>query len=616
MAAGLQGQYGQHIFIGVHDGESNAESYFSATLGFGTIGAAAREYDKGVMFFDISVAAGGARLKVYNGTGWEAVQGQTLAEVLTAGNSAGSSDINMNGQKVTGLAAATGTGEAVRYDEFSAHTGASNGVHGVTGDVVGTTDSQTLTNKTIDADNNTISNLRHGDEVDDPSSGVHGVTGDVVGTTDSQTLTNKALGTGCTLSANLNANSNKITNLTAGSASGDALSYGQSGAILNGLDVNSQKITSVADGTSANDAVNKGQLDAVSSGIRWKPPVEVLNMLSDADQGGADPVGPSDGDAYVVNNWLTQTDGDIVEWDGAAWQVIVANSGGNVPDGTRVLVAADHGAGAGSFNAQDNNVATYASGSGWTFAAPTDGDARLVSGNGSFYEFNGYTYDSGTTAWVQFTGAGQVNAGAGLTKSGSTLNVGENNTGAINVNADDIAWNPDGTTLEVSGTGPGVAQIKNDGVNEDKIVSTALGDGLTGGSGTVISVAPSDFTGTGLEVSGGDIRIAAAAAGDGIAGGGGSALSADIDTAAGLQFDGGVSPAKKVQVALEDWTGTEGGLDFGSNGGIFSCISSAGNPNAGAGTAGKKGSFCVATVGSATIMFYNSDGTATGWKVV
>lgn len=45
----------------------------------------------------------------------------------------------------------------------TAHTGASSGVHGVTGNVVGTTDTQTLTNKSIDADTNTITNIDNND---------------------------------------------------------------------------------------------------------------------------------------------------------------------------------------------------------------------------------------------------------------------------------------------------------------------------------------------------------------------------------------------------------------------------------------------------------------------
>jgi|688.fasta_scaffold00107_118 hypothetical protein len=163
----------------------------------------------------------------------------TFTQFSGAGTYLAGNGLDLNGNTFeideTVVATRTWVGE-----ELDAHVDLESGVHGVTGDVVGTSDTQTLTNKTLgsgtvlganlDATNTyKVTNLVDptsnqdaatkkyvDDEVSDvagdltthqnATTGIHGVTGNIVGTSDSQTLTNKTIdGSSNTLSNIANA---------------------------------------------------------------------------------------------------------------------------------------------------------------------------------------------------------------------------------------------------------------------------------------------------------------------------------------------------------------------------------------------------------------------------
>lgn len=79
-------------------------------------------------------------------------------------------------------------------------------------------------------------------------------------------------------------------------------------------------------------------------------------------------------------------------------------------------------------------------------------------------------------------------------------------TGLVKVSTNDsltfIESKVDDVTIEAydsnSDTFLDKVQVKDDGINENKIISTAIGDGLDGGSGTIITADPTDFIGFGL----------------------------------------------------------------------------------------------------------------------
>jgi hypothetical protein len=110
-------------------------------------------------------------------------------------------------------------------------------------------------------------------------------------------------------------------------------------------------------------------------------------------------------------------------------------------------------------NTTSENGIYVASASTWSRSADADTWDELVHAfvfveQGTANANNGFvctisaggTLGSTAVTWVQFSGAGQVTAGAGLTKTGNTLNVGTASSSRIVVSSDDIDLATTGVT--------------------------------------------------------------------------------------------------------------------------------------------------------------------------
>lgn len=175
---------------------------------------------------------------------------QTLTNKVLGSNTSLGSALDADGYKIHWVGDPTDNKDAANKEyvdtQVNNHNSSTSDVHGITGDVVGTTDSQTLSNKTISdelkfndgasdstvaADGNNLNINAHSDLVLSTNNGNINlqpdgeaqVFGDKIVTEEAnQTLTNKALGTGTSLSSDLDANSNKIINLTDPTSNQDA----------------------------------------------------------------------------------------------------------------------------------------------------------------------------------------------------------------------------------------------------------------------------------------------------------------------------------------------------------------------------------------------------------
>ena len=244
------------------------------------------------------------------------------------------------------------------------------------------------------------------------------------------------------------------------------------------VDVASKKITNVATPTADTDAANKLYVDAMSQGLSVKDAVRAAttaNITLSAPQ-------TIDGVILVAGN-----------------RILVKNQTAGAENGLYLVAAA-----------------------GWTRTVDADAPNEMSGGDFVFVQEGTTNADSGwvctndgavtigTTAltFAQFSGAGQILAGAGLTKTGNTIDViGTTNRILVNADSIDIASNYVGqtsiTTLGTVTTGvwnATVVTVPYGGTGVATITGIVKGNGT---SAFTAAVDGTDFLGINTTIDGG-----------------------------------------------------------------------------------------------------------------
>ena len=222
------------------------------------------------------------------------------------------------------------------------------------------------------------------------------------------------------------------------------IKLGTQGFVDQDIDFQAKKITNLAAPTNAGDACTKAYADGIAGGVDPKDSVRVATAA-------ALPANTAAGSG--VGKTLTLNSVGILTVDGV-----------NTVLGDRVLVKDEvTGVNNGIYEVTtEGNGSTAAI---LTRATDADEDAEVTSGMFVFVEEGTVNSDSGfvlvnngtvtvdTTAlsFSQFSGAGQIVAGGGMTKSGNTLDV-VGTTNRIVINADSVDIGTDVVTLDAAQT--------------------------------------------------------------------------------------------------------------------------------------------------------------------
>lgn len=204
-----------------------------------------------------------------------------------------------------------------------------------------------------------------------------------------------------------------------GNLTGNVTSVGASSlydlTVTNSLDMSNKVISNVATPVADTDAANKTYVDSIAQGIDAKASCLVATTANITLSGTQtiDGVAVTAGQRVLVKDQSTQSQNGIYVCAVGGWS---RSTDANTWD---ELVSAYTFIEQGTANANNGYTCTIASGG---------------------------TLGSTAVTWTQFSGAGQITAGDGLTKTGNTLAVGTASSSRIVVNADNIDLATTGVT--------------------------------------------------------------------------------------------------------------------------------------------------------------------------
>lgn len=224
---------------------------------------------------------------------------------------------------------------------------------------------------------------------------------------------------------------------------------------------NSATVTGLPIPVNPSDATPKSFVESLVLGTPWQS-VQVLECIDDSLS--TPPGSPTEGDSYIVGatpsgDWSTYSQGDLVQYVGSAWVLILAGTGTEPADGCKIVVTG--GTAAGSFTGQENAIGIYdVGGSSWTFVPAVDGKAVIVHGNGALNANTRWVYDTTINQWIRFSG--DIFPGDGLVESSNIFSVG---------NGDGIKINPNSIELDLSLVNPGLQLV---GTSPNKTLEVLL----------------------------------------------------------------------------------------------------------------------------------------------